>query len=196
MRRARALLSRLRADERGAHIVEFGLIALPFTVLLLVLTDFGYHIYLDSVMEGALQRTSRYATVGDKSSGSVDDYLRAQLTAFQNATLTITKKSYSQFSGVGKDEKFVDSNGNGIYDKGIECYYDDNGNGQWDRAATSGRVGLGGSDDLVYYTVTADFPRVMPLTKFLGFSAMDQVSANMVLRNQPYGSQAFPQCAK
>ncbi len=196
MKRVRAMLAKLVADERGAHIVEFGLIALPFTVILLALTDFGYHIYLNSVMEGALQRTSRYATVGDKSSGSVDDYLRAQLTAFKNANLTITKKSYSQFSGVGKDEKYTDSNNNNVYDQGVDCYYDDNGNGRWDTAATSGRTGLGGSDDLVYYTVTADFPRVMPLTSFLGFSAMDQVTANMVLRNQPYGSQAFPQCTK
>lgn len=197
MIRCRAFLRRLRADQRGAYVVELGLVILPFTAMLLMLTDFGYRLYLGSVVEGALQRTARYATVGSKTSSEVDDYLKSQLVAFQrNVTVTIDKKSYSQFSGVGKDEKFIDSNDNKKYDKGVDCYYDDNGNGTWDPAATSGRAGLGGSDDLIYYTVTADFPRIVPLTKFFGASAMESVSSNMVLRNQPFGSQAFPECMK
>ncbi len=190
-------LPRLLADRRGATIVEFGLIAVPLTVMLLVMADFGYRIMLGSVVEGALQRTARYATIGNRSSTEVDTFLKDQLVSFQNdVKVTIDKRSYSQFSGVGKDEKYIDSNANNQYDKDVDCYYDDNGNGVWDRAATSGRTGLGGSDDLVYYTVTADFPRVVPLTRFLGWSASESVSSNMVLRNQPFGSQAFPECRK
>lgn len=190
-------LPRLLADRRGATIVEFGLIALPLTVILLVMADFGYRIMLTSVVEGALQRTARYATIGNRSSSDVDKFLKDQLVSFQNnVTVDIDKRSYSQFSGVGKDEKFIDSNANGQYDRNVDCYYDDNGNNVWDRAATSGRTGLGGSDDLVYYTVTANFPRVVPLTRFLGWAASETVSSNMVLRNQPFGSQAFPECRK
>lgn len=192
-----ALLRRLRADERGVYMVELGLVILPLTVVLLAMTDFGYRLYLGSVVEGALQRTARYATVGTRGSDDVDTYLKKQLVAFgPNVKVNVDKKSYSQFSGVGKDEKYIDSNGNNVYDKGIDCYYDDNGNGSWDPAATSGRTGLGGSDDLVYYTVTAKFPRIVPLSKFLGFSADETVSSNMVFRNQPFGSQAFPDCKK
>ncbi|TVV71572.1 pilus assembly protein [Sphingomonas solaris] len=191
------MLRRLRADERGAYVVELGLVILPLTVVLLAMTDFGYRLYLGSVVEGALQRTARYATIGTRASGDVDTYLTKQLTAFgSNVTVKVDKKSYSQFSGVGKDEKYIDSNANSVYDMGIDCYYDDNGNGVWDRAATSGRTGLGGSDDLIYYTVTARFPRIVPLTKFLGFSAEETVSSNMVFRNQPFGSQSFPDCRK
>ncbi len=188
---------RLRGDRRGATMVEFGFVILPLTVILLALTDFGYRMYLGAVVEGALQRAARFATIGNQTPTQIDTYIRGQLVAFQrNVTVTIDKRSYSQFSGVGKDEKYIDSNANGVYDQGTDCYYDDNGNGRWDPAATAGRTGLGGSDDLVYYTVTANFPRIVPLSRFLGWSSAEQVVSNMVLRNQPYGSQAFPTCKK
>ena len=197
MRRLRAIARRLRDNRRGATIVEFGILILPLTVVLLVMFDFTYRIYLGAVVEGALHSAARKATVGNQTSDSIDAYIRSQLVAFQkNVTVTINKKSYSQFSGVGKDEKYIDSNANGKYDAGVDCYYDDNGNGKYDLAATSGRAGLGSSDDLVLYTVTADFPRIVPLTKFLGWAAAEQVQSNMVLRNQPYGSQSFPDCKK
>lgn len=197
MNRVRSFLSHLRTDERGAHIVEFGLIALPLTVVLLVFTDFGYRLYLGAVVEGALHQTARFATVGGRGSNEIDEYLKSQLVAFSSdVKVSIDKRSYSQFSGVGKDEKFIDSNANGRYDSGVDCYYDDNGNRVWDTAATSGRTGTGGSDDLIYYTVTANFPRVVPLGRFLGWSANESVSSNMVLRNQPFGSQAFPECTR
>jgi Flp pilus assembly protein TadG len=197
VRRLGTLARRLRGDRRGATIVEFGIVILPLTVVLLVLFDFSYRAYLGAVVEGALHSAARRGTVGTQSSAEIDAYIKSQLVAFQkNVTVTIDKKSYSQFSGVGKDEKYIDSNGNAKYDAGIDCYYDDNGNGKWDPAATSGKSGLGSSDDLVLYTVTADFPRIVPLTKFLGWTAAEQVKANMVLRNQPYGSQSFPECKK
>lgn len=197
MRRLAHLARRLRGDRRGATIVEFALVMLPLTVILLALTDFGYRAYIGSVVEGTLQKAARRATIGNQSSDQIDAYIRSQLVAFQQRVrVTINKRSYSQFSGVGKDEKYIDSNANGVYDRGVDCFYDDNGNSTWDTAATSGRTGLGGSDDLIYYTVTADFPRIVPLSRFLGWSDAEQVQSNMVLRNQPFGSQAFPQCKK
>ena len=197
MRRLRALARRLRTDRGGATIVEFGIVIIPLTIVLLALFDFSYRAYLGAVVEGALHSAARKATIGNQTSDQIDAYIKSQLVSFQKSVVvTIDKKSYSQFSGVGKDEKYIDSNANGKYDLGVDCYYDDNENGKWDAAATSGQAGLGGSDDLVLYTVTADFPRIVPLTKFLGWSAAEQVKANMVLRNQPFGSQSFPECKK
>lgn len=193
----RLFSTRLRNDRRGATIVEFGLIILPLTVVLLTLFDFSYRAYLGSVVEGTLQSAARRATIGNQTSEQIDSYIRSQLVAFQDGvSVTIDKKSYSQFSGVGKEEKYIDSNDNKKYDRGIDCYYDDNGNGRWDTAATAGKTGLGGSDDLVYYTITADFPRIVSLHDFLGWSDDERVQSNMVLRNQPFGSQAFPECKK
>jgi Flp pilus assembly protein TadG len=197
VRRLRAFARRLRHDRRGATIVELGVVILPLTVVLLVLFDFSYRAYLGAIVEGALHGAARRATVGNQTGDQIDAYIKDQLFAFQkNVTVTIDKKSYSQFSGVGKDEKYIDSNANNKYDAGIDCYYDDNNNSRYDYKETSGERGLGGSDDLVLYTVTADFPRIVPLSKFLGWADAEQVSSNMVLRNQPYGSQSFPDCKK
>jgi len=189
--RARHLLRRLRRDQRGVNIVEFGLIAGPFVMLILVILDFGYRLYLETVVEGTVNKAARRATIGGQSSTAIDDFVRSQLVAFsKRATITITKKSYGDFSGVNKAEKLTDDkNGNGNYDPG-DCFEDALVNGQYDSDA--GKTGLGGSDDIVYYQVSVDFPRLVPLGKFLGFSNTETVTANTVLRNQPYGAQAQP----
>jgi Flp pilus assembly protein TadG len=187
----RHLLHRLRRDQRGVNIVEFGLIAGPFVMIILVILDFGYRLYLETVVEGTVNKAARRATIGGQSSTAIDDFVRSQLVAFsKRATITITKKSYGDFSGVNKAEKLTDDkNGNGTYDPG-DCFEDAKVNGQYDSDA--GKTGLGGSDDIVYYQVTVNFPRLVPLGKFLGFSNTETVTANTVLRNQPYGAQAQP----
>ena len=181
----------LGREERGATIVEFAIISGPLILLLFVATDFGYRSYLDSVLEGTLQRAARRATIGGVTTTDIDDYVKSQLTAFSNnATITITKSSYYMFANVGKPEKLItDKNGNGSYDTG-DCYEDTNGNNRFD--TDSGTPGLGGSDDIVYYNVSVTFPRLVPLGKMLGWSDTETVSANTVLRNQPYASQAVP----
>jgi hypothetical protein len=129
--------------------------------------------------------------VGGQTPAQIDDYVRAQLTQFsKNATITINKTNYYEFSGIGKPEKLtLDANSNSAWDTG-DCYQDLNNNGTWESVA--GRTGLGGSDDVVYYKVTVDFPRLLPLTKIMGWSNMSQVSATTVMRNQPYGAQIVP----
>ena len=185
------LLRRLHADQRGMNIVEFGFIAAPLMLVLLVITDFGYRLYLEAVVEGTINKAARRATIGGQSPTAIDDFVRSQLVAFsKNATITITKKSYGDFSSVNKAEKLTDDKDqDGVYDPG-ECFEDANANGRYD--ADAGRQGLGGSDDIVYYQVKVAFPRLVPLTRSLGFSASETVTANTVLRNQPYGAQAQP----
>lgn len=191
-----AVARRLRRDERGATIVEMGFVMAPLLIVVLVLFDFGHRFYIQSVVEGTLQQASRLATIGNKTPAEIDTFIQNKLAIFTKSTPpTITKKSYLQFSGVAKEEKFTDADGDNTYDAG-ECYVDENGNGSWDNASTAGRGGLGGADDIVFYTVTLTFPRIVPLGGFMGWAANDQVAANMVLRNQPYGAQAtMPTCA-
>ena len=191
MRAARRLFGRLRADERGANIVEFGFVAGPLIMVLLVIINFGYRLYLEVVVEGTINKASRRATIGGVSTTAIDDYVKSQLVAFsRNATVTITKKSYYDFSHVNKPEKLTtDLNGNGRLDSG-DCFEDANNNGTLDTDA--GTTGLGNSDDIVYYQVSVVFPRLVPLGGFLGFASTETVTANTVLRNQPYGAQAEP----
>ena len=191
MIRVRPLFRRLRDDQRGMNIVEFGFVAGPLMLVLLVITDFGYRLYLETVVEGTINKAARRATIGGQSTTAIDNFVKSQLVAFsKNATITIVKKSYGDFSGVNKAEKLTDDkNGNGNYDTG-DCFEDAIANGSYD--ADAGKDGLGGSDDIVYYQVTVEFPRLVPLGRSLGFASTETITANTVLRNQPYGAQAQP----
>ena len=185
------LFGRLRRDQRGVNIVEFGFVAAPLVLVLLVIVDFGYRLYLEVVVEGTINKAARRATIGGVSTTAIDDFVKSQLVAFsKNATVTITKKSYYDFSHVNKPEKLTtDANGNGKLDSG-DCFEDANNNSTFDTDA--GTTGLGGSDDIVYYQVSVVFPRLVPLGGFLGFASTETVTANTVLRNQPFGAQPEP----
>jgi Flp pilus assembly pilin Flp len=187
----RCLLARLRHDQRGVNVVEFAFVAGPLLLVLLVIIDFGYRLYLETVVEGTINKAARRATIGGQSPAAIDAFVRSQLVAFsRNATITIDKKSYGDFSGVNKAEKLTDDkNSNGTWDPG-DCFEDAIPNGRFDTDA--GKQGLGGSDDIVYYEVRVDFPRLVPLGKFLGFASTETVIANTVMRNQPYGAQPTP----
>ena len=65
MSRTFALIRKLRADERGATIVEFALVALPLSVLIMGGIDLGHQTYIRSTMQGALNDAARRAAVQD-----------------------------------------------------------------------------------------------------------------------------------
>ena len=186
-----SLPRRLRRDERGATIVEMAIVTPVMIMLLFGLLDLGYHAYLSAVVEGTVLKAARRATIGNQTEAQIDEYVRTQLTQFsKGATITIGKTNYYQFSGIGKSEKLtLDADSNGSWDAG-DCYEDLNNSGTWESVA--GRSGLGGSDDIVYYKVTVDFPRILPMTKIMGWSDMSKISAATIMRNQPYGAQAVP----
>ena len=191
MRSLRSSLRCFPRDSGGSTMVEFAFVVTPLFMILLGLTDFGYRMYVDSVVEGTVHRAARLATVGDKTSDQVDDFVRTQLAEFStNGTVTITKTNYYQYAGINKPEKLTtDANGDGIWETG-DCYQDLNGDGKWN--AVAGRDGLGGSDDIVYYTVQFSYPRVVPLGSMFGWSNTQTATAVTIMRNQPYASQTIP----
>ena len=187
----------LRRNERGGALTEFGLLIVPLSIVLLGLFDMGYQSYAHSVLSGTLYKAARRATTGAYTTAQIDSYVTSQLTNFnRRATVSIVKRSYYQFAGVQLPEKIVgDTVPLGVYNVG-DCFEDDNANNQYDNGTNSGATGLGGSDDIVYYSVTMTFPRMFPLYKFLRWSSTASVSGNTVLRNQPYASQATPRNIK
>ena len=191
-------LHALRKDKRGATLLEFGLIAPVLIIVLLGLFDMGYQSYAKSVMAGTLYKAARRATTGSYTTAQIDTYINQQLTRFNGrGTVTITKKSYYEFSGVGKAENFRigDTVPLNVYNAG-DCFEDTNANNTYDDASTAGRTGLGGSDDIIYYNVSMNFPRLFPMYRLMGWTADVTVSENTVLRNQPYAAQATPRNIK
>jgi Flp pilus assembly pilin Flp len=182
------LMRRLAREECGVTIVEFAMIAPALCLTLLALFDFGHRSYVESVVQGALHEAARLATVGDKTGDEIDAHVENMLLIFSHdGEVEIEKKSYADFSGVGKPEKITqDTAPVNEYNEG-DCFEDANGNGEYDE--DRGRGGLGNAEDVVHYRVTIEFPRLVPLGGFLGLGPTETVTASTVLRNQPFAAR-------
>lgn len=172
--------------------MEFGLVAGPLCLFIMGIGDLGYQTYLRAVTQGVLDRAARAASVGTLTTSQIDAYIDTQMQTInsKNGTTSTTKKSYYNFSRVGKPEKITtDTAPLGVYNSG-DCFEDSNGNNTYDTAG--GNDGLGGADDIVFYQVTVSMPRLFPMAKMLGWSATQSATANATIRNQPWSNQATP----
>lgn len=184
------LLRRLAGDDRGATIVEFAIVAPVFIVLLLGIFDFGHMVYAQSVLQGAVHAAGRDSGLesGADFMDRIDEKVRGQVgNIVPHGSVLTSRTNYESFNDVNKPEDFVDANGNGAYD-GNECFTDVNENGQWDE--DRGLEGLGGADDVVLYTATLEYDRLVPLFRFVGGAERRTMAASTILRNQPFGDQA------
>ncbi|OAN57496.1 TadE/TadG family type IV pilus assembly protein [Sphingobium sp. TCM1] len=185
-------LARLRDERRGVTLLEFGLIAPALILTIMGIGDLAYQSYLRAVARGVLEGAARSASVGTLNATEIDAYIANQMSAInsKNGTTSVVKKSYYNFSRVGKPEKITtDIAPLGSYNSG-DCYEDANGNGSYD--TSSGSTGLGSADDIVYYEVTVSMPRMFPMAKLLGWSATQSTTATTMVRNQPWANQSKP----
>ncbi len=201
MTRKSAFVRRLREDERGATILEFGILLVPLSVCLLGMLDVGYMMYTRSLMQGALNDVSRQATVekpvfsssGTTVDAKIDNAIKARMNKLvKGGAYTITKTSYYKFSGVGKAEKMTkDTNGNGKVDK-ADCWEDVNKNNTFDTSTSAGNASVGGADDVVLYTVNVKRDRITPMAGLIGMPAKYNISVKTLVRNQPFADQPRP----
>lgn len=191
---SRLILRRaLAMDERGSTLVEFAVVAPVMGLMLLGAFDVGHTLYMRSVLQGVVQKTARDSTLQDAGTAEnmqmLDDRVKAQAKAIaNNGDITITRRFYRTFTeaAAAKAEDWSDTNGNGRCDDG-EPYEDANHNSVWD--ADGGDEGQGGAKDAVLYTVSITYPRMFPLYNLIGVPPTTTVSAETVLKNQPYGDQ-------
>lgn len=168
--------------EKGVAAVEFALVLLPVCTLIMGSIEIGYRIYAMSVIDGALRDATRMASTGQYTGPQIDAMVTDTIHTFRSSmNVTIVKKSYASFTGVGVAEPIT----SGSIASGHYCYQDINGNGQWD--ADQGANGLGNPDDVVYYQVTASYPTLFGFTQpILGIGSTTTVSANTLVSNEPY----------
>lgn len=199
--KAGRFLRSLRRDQSGATIVEFALIAMPLCVLVMGGFDLGHQSYIRSVMQGALNDAARRAAVEDPAftaSGAtteerVENTIKAQLAGITpGAEITISQSNFYDFSGIGNPEKLMrDKDKDGTYDEADgDCFSDLNENGEYD--TDTGRAGIGGANDVVFYQADITMPRLLPVAKLIGFSPNYEFGVATAIRNQPFGEQRTP----
>lgn len=190
----RAAWRRFRADRSGVVAIEFGIITPVMALFMMGIGDLLYGSYANSILVGAVQKAGRDATLQQNTSSTATTAIDNQVMAMVQkvapaATYVSTRENYTMFANVDKPEPFVDSNGDGIRQVG-ECYTDVNGNNQWD--SDMGRSGVGGASDVAQYTITITYPRIFPVAKLLGWGATASLTAQTLLKNQPYAAQSSP----
>lgn len=192
--------NRLLRDEQGVTIIEFAMIAGPMLLMIIGGLDVGYQSYLRLMMQGALNDAARTAAVENPIIGvagrtveeQVENMIRDSVVA-PNSKITVTQKSYFDFSNIGNPERLMqDNNNNGEFDADDhDCWEDANGNGRYDR--DSGAEGNRGANDVVFYTVTLEMPRLFPTHAFIpGLSDTLNHQFQTAVRNQPFDEQEAP----
>lgn len=180
-------------DRQGAALVEFALVAPILLLMLLGMFDMGYNYYVQSQLQGAIQKAARDSGIEGAHArmAGIDDRVAEAVRALvPDAEVEFSRKSYASFTDVARPEDFSDIDGNGVCSGG-EPFEDVNGNGIWDE--DRGAEGQGGARDAVLYIVTVTYRRRFGVTAFVGLPETFTTQATTVLRNQPYGEQDLSQ---
>lgn len=186
-------LIRLLRDQRGTTVVEFAVLSPVIFSLFFAGFDFGYTLYMQSVLQGAVNKAARDSTLETSTvttaQNAIDQKVRDQVNVInQSATVDFTRAYFRTYADAATPtaETYNDTNSNGKCDNN-EIYVDKNGNGQYDKTTTV--AGQGGTRDAVVYTATLKYDRVFPLAGLLGWSNQVTLKSSTVLANQPYGER-------
>ncbi|MEO1731600.1 MAG: TadE family protein [Pseudomonadota bacterium] len=180
----------LRGNQNGATLVEFGLVAPVFILMIMGIFDIAHTQYTNGMMNGAMQSAGRDLTL--ESAGSQESTIdqavidRVRTVVPANASIQLEKLSHFEFSDIGEQEEYDDENGDGVCNNN-EVFADANGNGQWD--PNRGEEGIGGARDAVLYTAIVSYDRLFPMYGLAGMPQAVTLRASTVLRNQPYDEQ-------
>lgn len=178
-------------DRRGTTVIEFAIIAPVMIALLMGLGDLLYQVYLQSILDGAVQKAGRDSSLESSALSQTAIDMKVE-TAVKDiaeaAAFNYNRRSYSTFALV-KPEYFEDKNADGIRQSN-ECFDDVNGNKQWD--ADPGRESQGGANDVTRYTVEMTYTRVFPVMQLIGLPSTNTLTSSTLLKNQPYKTQTIP----
>ena len=190
---------RFTHDARGSTTVEYAMV-LPVLLWLTAGTmEFGLYYYSTSVLEGAVNLSSRLGRTGyteEEDTGvsredMIIEMLREESFALMDPDqLQIETQVYNDLSAIDEPEEFVDANGNDTYDLG-ETFDDVNGNGQ--RDSDMGAAGLGNAGDIVVYTAIYPWEIKTPfLTHLFGNGDGSlPIRSSVVVKNEPWENVVY-----
>lgn len=183
----RKIIQLFRRSERGSASIEFAVVAPVMIMLIIGIIEVGMYQAVSTMLEGGLREASRYGVTGNAANEGERVARIRQIVQnhtyglVDTAQLSLTGRTYASYTMIG-DEEYTDSNGDGSYTPG-EPYTDRNGNGQWD--PDSGTPGYGGSDSIVVYRVSYNWPFLTGLLRPVMGDHWTMRSA-IVVRNEPF----------
>lgn len=181
------LLRKLRQNQAGAAIVEFGLVAPTMVVMMMGVFELGHTMYVQSIVNGAIQEAGRDSTVESANLANIEAQVRRRVgPVAPGAEFEFKRAFHQQYSTVNRKEPFTDLDGNGKCNEG-EPYEDLNGNGIRDLA--TGVDGQGNARDVVVFQVDVEYDRLFPMPTLSGWSSENTVVGRTILRNQPFRQQ-------
>ena len=184
------LWSPLWRDTRGAALMEFAIVAPVLLLLIVGGLGAGHTMYVQSVLNGEMQKAARDTTLedasGDARRAAIQARVRSQVQeVINNATVDFALTSFHDYrNAANRAEEYTDSNHDGTCNNG-ESYVDANNNGSWD--LQGGTAGIGGSKDVVLLKATVSYPSFLPYGQRSG---MMTLTSSTLLRNQPSSDQA------
>ncbi|WBY15797.1 TadE/TadG family type IV pilus assembly protein [Erythrobacteraceae bacterium WH01K] len=177
-------LDKLRSDKNGATIVEFAMVSPVLLLVLMGIFDLAFNLYLDAVLQGAMQKAGRDGSIEASDYDKIDNDVKTQVgSLISDPDIEFSRTSYNNFSDVWNPEDFVDENGDGICNDG-EVFEDSNGNGVHD--GDRGTAGGGGAQDAVVYEARITYDRVFPLARMIALPEKVTAVGVTVMRNQPF----------
>lgn len=186
-RLAASVVGQCAACNKAATIVEFGIVAPIFILLLMGTFDIGQMVYGQSVLNGAVQQAARTSSLENSDTTAADAQVANTVKRIlPGATISTDRSSYYDFTDIGRPEHWNDTDGDGVCDNG-ETYTDENGNGQWD--SDIGVAGDGGAGDVVVYTVTAHYQPTVKVPFMPHDWGLTLLSSATVRKNQPFATQ-------
>jgi Flp pilus assembly protein TadG len=194
---------RIARDQQGIAAMEFGLLILPLTTLIMGALDVGYMVYVQSVLDGTLSDVARRASTEspnfaainsnpDAPPETIEQRIRnevrtkiSKIAPSANLQSNVQVRSFFDFGSVGNPERLTtDANGNGEYDDG-DCWADVDGDQRYDLVST-GANSLGNASDVVLYQATIRVPRLFPMAGLIGLSEEYRLQSKTMFRRQPF----------
>lgn len=188
------LFAKLLRSQDGAAAMEFGLIAMPLTIMVMGVLDVGHSYYVETILDGAMEQAGRASSLEGSASITnqqlIDADIRTNIRQVApGATVNVTRRFYKTFSraAAAQAEAIVADTAPLGQCSGTESYIDANNNNTWDQ--DGGDSGQGGSKDVVIIKVTVQYPRLFPTASLIGFGQNVQLISDSILANQPYAAQ-------
>lgn len=182
-----SLLAKLRRDQAGAAIVEFALVAPTMVVMMMGVFELGHTMYVQSVVNGAMQEAGRDSTVERANLANIETQVRRRVGPVAPGAVFEFKRAFQQqYVTINRKEPFSDLDGDGKCNDG-EPYEDLNDNGIRDLA--TGVDGQGNARDVVVFQVDVEYDRLFPMPSLSGWSNENTVVGRTILRNQPFRQQ-------